>query len=181
MSRSRRPIVLIVLVLNAVFLMTGCGSGASTPPPVAQAPTATTALAPTAPAPTASAPTPLPTVGRGPLTCTAPTGSGFPKGGGGFYATDQSGRFVDSSLQGPTGFSADGSFNRAGTLGCYTLDHQQIVMIDEVGTFQACPLVVQTGLYTWGFDGTLLSFTRVNDACSARFHALTTYKWKRQP
>jgi hypothetical protein len=54
-------------------------------------------------------------------------------------------------------------------------------MIDDVNTINACPLAAQTGLYTWAFDGTLLSFTVVNDDCPERSQTLTTYKWKRQP
>jgi hypothetical protein len=76
-------------------------------------------------------------------------------------------------------FHADGSFNRAGTRGCYTLNQQQIVLIDDVNTFQACELSAQVGLYTWAFDGTFLSFIRVNDDCLVRSRPLTNFKWKR--
>ena len=174
MSRYRNTVALVVILLNCVLLITGCDSSASMPPPTTTTPTTT--IAPTAPATT-----PLPTVGSGRLTCTAPTGAGFPKGSGAFDPTDQAGNILDTGQQGPIEFHADGSFNRAGTRGCFTLNSHQIVMIDDVNTINACPLVMQTGLYTWAFDGTLLSFTLVNDDCSDRSHTLTSFKWKRQP
>ena len=178
MSRFRNTAALVVILLNCVLLITGCDSIASMPPPTTQA---TTTTPPTTIAPTAPATTPLPTVGSGRLTCTAPTGAGFPKGSGAFDPTDQAGNILDTGQQGPIEFHADGSFNRAGTRGCFTLNSHQIVMIDDVNTINACSLVMQTGLYTWAFDGTLLSFTVVNDDCADRSHTLTSFKWKRQP
>jgi hypothetical protein len=176
MSRYRNPVALVVILLTCVLLITGCDSSASTPTTQALTTTPTTTIAPTAPATT-----PLPTVGSGRLTCTAPTGAGFPKGSDALYPTDQAGNIENTEQQGPIEFHADGSFNRAGTRGCYNLNAQQIVMIDDVNTFQACELSTQTGLYTWAFDGTLLSFTRENDDCLFRSHTLTSFKWKRQP
>ena len=176
MSRYRNPVALFVILLNCVLLITGCSSSAS--PPITQAATTTPA---TTIAPTAPATTPLPTVGSGRLTCTAPTGAGFPKGSNAFSPTDQAGNILDTALQGPIEFHADGSFNRAGTRGCYILNSHQIVMIDDVNTINACPLATQTGLYTWAFDGTLLSFTVVNDDCAVRSQTLTSFKWKWQP
>jgi len=178
MSRYRNPVALVVILLSCLLLITGCDSSASISPPTnrATSTTPTTTIGPTAPATT-----PLPTVGSGRLTCTAPTGAGFPKGSNAFNPTDQAGNIVDTGQQGPIEFHADGSFNRAGTRGCYILNSQQIVMIDDVNTINACLLATQTGLYTWAFDGTLLSFTLVNDDCFSRSHTLTSFKWKRQP
>jgi len=164
-------VVILAASLFAYFGLRPSGPAAKpTPSPRSQAP-----ATPTVPI------TPLPTVGSGRLTCTAPTDAGFPSGSGAFYPIDQRGNAVDGQEQGSIAFHADGSFSRAGPRGCYTLNHQQIQVIDDVNTFQACELSAQVGLYTWAFDGTYLRFTRVNDDCLDRAHTLTNFRWKSVP
>jgi hypothetical protein len=100
---------------------------------------------------------------------------------GTYSPTDAQGNIDDSGQQGPITFKADGSFNRAGTRGCFAIIQQQIVFTDQANTFNACSVNLQTGAYRWAYDGTLLSFTPVNDPCSARADIFNHYKWKRQP
>jgi hypothetical protein len=88
---------------------------------------------------------------------------------------------VDTSQQGPITFKSDGSFNRAGTQGCFVLVHQHIIFTDQVNRFNACSLHVQTGDYLWAYDGSLLSFTPVNDPCIARADIFNKYKWRVLP
>lgn len=167
MPRRRTHSILFFISLFLIFVVSGCGGGGASPSP---------AKASTAPSPTSTpAITPLPTVGAGPLTCTAPTTPPFPPGD--YTPTDAQGNLVDTSVQGPITFQADGNFNRTGTLGCFAIVQRQITFTDQVGSFNACTLSTQTGAYTWAFDGKLLSFTLVNDYCYDRSHALTHYKW----
>jgi hypothetical protein len=173
MSRCRTHSILVVLLLSLILLLTGCGSGSSSPT-TTRAPTATTIPTP--------ASTPLPTATRAPrvpLTCTAPSTPGFPAGS--YFPIDAQGNFADTQLQGPVTFNADGSLNRAGEKGCYALSQQQITFTDDFTGYFPCPQTAQTGVYTWAFDGKVLSFALVNDGCSDRIHTLTAYRWEQQP
>jgi hypothetical protein len=172
MTTPPRAAAALLFLLSLAVALSSCGSGGSTS--IAVSATYTPAhptLTPTL--------TPLPTVGEGPLTCAAPSVLPFPMIT--YSPTDAQGNFVDSQLQGSMSFKADGSFNRAGTRGCYRIAQQQMMFTDQVNTFNACILRDQVGAYQWTYDGTLLSFTLVNDGCDQRVTTLTQYKWKFMP
>jgi hypothetical protein len=167
MTTSQRIVAPFVMLLGLVLLLSGCGAGSST------SPTARATIPPSGPTLTPTL-TPLPTVGEGPLTCTAPATPPFPMIT--YSPIDAQGKLADN--QGTMSFKADGSFNRAGSRGCYLVDRQRMTFIDQVNTFNACILREQVGAYGWAYDGTVLSFTLVNDGCDSRAASLTPYKWK---
>lgn len=175
MATFRRTPILVVLLLSLLLVATGCGSGSSSPN-ITQAPTATTIPTP--------ANTPLPSATSAPkvpLTCTAPSTLGFTAGT--YFPIDSQGNFVDTSgtLWGPLTLNADGSLNRAGEKGCYALSQQQITFTDDFTGHFPCPQTAQTGVYTWAFDGKILSFTLVNDDCHNRADFFTKYRWETHP
>ncbi len=175
-SYHRAHSCLLALLLGLTLLLAGCSSGSGSSPTAqaTTAPTATIALPPTATLPPTV--TPLPTVGKGPLACTAPATLPFPLGD--YYPADAQGNLDQTGTQGPMTLKADGSFNRAGTLGCFAIIQQQIIFTDDVQSFNACLLYSQVGAYIWNYAGRLLSLTLVNDPCAVRNIPLTKFKWK---
>jgi len=172
MTTPQRVAAVLLFLLSLSLALSSCGSGGSTRGVVSATYTpAGPTLIPTL--------TPLPTVGEGPLSCAAPSVLPFPMIT--YSPTDAQGNFVDTQLQGSMSFKADGSFNRAGSRGCYRIAQQQLIFTDQVNTFNACVLRDQVGAYHWAYDGTLLSFSLVNDPCDQRVTALTQYKWKFMP
>jgi hypothetical protein len=54
----------------------------------------------------------------------------------------------------------------------YSVKGDEIEIVDEVGS--ACE---QAGKYKWAFDGRVMRFTKIADACQGRVHHLTSRPW----
>jgi hypothetical protein len=70
-------------------------------------------------------------------------------------------------------FNSDGTFfimvsGRRENHGTYTINGNQITIIDEDDQTDSCPASQEPGVYQWTLNDNMLTFTKVNDTCTTR-------------
>ncbi len=80
-------------------------------------------------------------------------------------------------------FASDGHFHviqdkAMQVSGTYTVKGEKVELTDEKGPWACNKEGLQTGTYTWKYDNSVLSFSKVDDSCEDRVGSLTRSVWK---
>ena len=65
--------------------------------------------------------------------------------------------------------------------GAYTVNGDQIKLTDAKGPWACTKEGEQSGTYGWKFEKSVLTFSKVSDACQDRVGSLAMLKWIKQP
>jgi hypothetical protein len=64
--------------------------------------------------------------------------------------------------------------------GEYTVKGEQLILTDKTGRLACTGEGIETGTYTWKYEGEMLTLSKVKDECPGRSAGLTAGPWKRK-